>query len=94
MDRVQVQPHHIEAAFADLRSELKRRLEEKGGLSFASTHEALGIVTEEFWELVEAVKKNDTKEVIKECLDLAVGTLFSVATAKAWTEEFKGAGEK
>jgi len=73
MDRVQVQPHHIEAAFADLRSELKRRLEEKGGLSFASTH---------------------TKEVIKECLDLAVGTLFSVATAKAWTEEFKGAGEK
>ena len=94
MDRIAVEQRHIDAAFDDLKSELKRRLKEKGKLSFASAHEALGVITEEFWELVLAVKSNDSKEVVKESLDLAVGALFTVATAKAWTEQYKGAEKK
>lgn len=38
---------------------------------FASTHEALGVITEEYDELREAIKENDMQAVMREALDIA-----------------------
>jgi NTP pyrophosphatase (non-canonical NTP hydrolase) len=38
---------------------------------FASTHEALGVLTEEYYELMGAIWQNDLKAVRKEALQLA-----------------------
>ncbi len=38
---------------------------------FASTHEALGVASEEWDELRDAIRSNDMDAVLHECLDLA-----------------------
>lgn len=38
---------------------------------FASTHEALGVILEEFEELREAIQSNDAERIKRECIDLA-----------------------
>ena len=38
---------------------------------FASTHEALGVATEEWHELIDAIRSNVVIDVQSECLDLA-----------------------
>lgn len=39
--------------------------------NFASTHEALGVALEEWYELVDAVRANAPDQIRDECLDLA-----------------------
>jgi NTP pyrophosphatase (non-canonical NTP hydrolase) len=39
--------------------------------NFASTHEALGVIWEEFCELSDAVRANDPGEIMDEALDIA-----------------------
>jgi NTP pyrophosphatase (non-canonical NTP hydrolase) len=39
--------------------------------AFKSSHEALGVITEEYQELIEAIRANDLELVFKEALDLA-----------------------
>ena len=57
---------------------LERRLEQKGDHCFASVHETLGIITEEYWELIEAVKSDNAKKVEDELIDLAVGAIIGI----------------
>jgi len=52
-DRVKVDD--LGSVIAEVASALGSRIREKGDLSFASNHEALGIITEEYYEFVEAV---------------------------------------
>lgn len=46
---------------------------------FASTHEALGVASEEWDELRDAIRANDLEHVERECLDLAA-VLIRLAT--------------
>ena len=39
--------------------------------SFKSSQEALGVIAEEYQELIEAIRANDIELVFKEALDLA-----------------------
>lgn len=59
------------------------RLEVKGYGSFMSSHEVLGILIEEFHELIEAVRANNPDELHEELLDLAVGAVFSLACLRS-----------
>jgi len=43
----------------------------------------LGIITEEYYEFVEAVYSNDFNEIREEMIDIAVGCLFGVASMDA-----------
>ena len=70
---------NIGIATQELLNKLKYRLEQKGYHSFASTHEILGIITEEYHELVDAQKSNNISEIRHELLDVAVACLFGVA---------------
>ncbi len=47
---------------------------------FRSTHEGLGVLTEEYMELVEAIRANDLDGIIKEALQVAaVATRLAMA---------------
>lgn len=50
--------------------ELANRAQERYG-DFASTHEALGVASEEWDELKDAIRANDLVQVRYECIDLA-----------------------
>ncbi|MCH9022452.1 MAG: hypothetical protein IID32_06780 [Planctomycetes bacterium] len=58
---------------------LSNALTKKGPGCFASTHEALGVITEEYIELVEAVRSNDDSKVMAELMDIAGGCIFAMA---------------
>jgi hypothetical protein len=46
---------------------------------FASTHEALGVLTEEYHELLEAIRSNQIKSISREALQVAAVALRIVA---------------
>ena len=67
------------AAVNNTRDRLYDRLNQKGYGTFSSTHEVLGMITEEYYELIEAVKSNKMSDVKDELEDIAVGCLFAIA---------------
>ena len=58
---------------------MENRLAEKGDGAFASRHEILGIVTEEYAELIDAVHRGGPSEINLELLDLAVAAVLGIA---------------
>ncbi len=58
---------------------LRARLDQHGSGSFASSHEILGVITEEYKELTDAVQANDIKAIIHELMDIAVPAVFGIA---------------
>jgi hypothetical protein len=68
----------VDAALDVIREKILEKLEEKGPHSLCSIHEILGIVTEEYDELVLAVRSNKHKAVMAECEDIAVGAIFGL----------------
>jgi len=81
--RVEVPREIIEAVIGDAAKELGRRLSQKGWASYAGPHEALGTITEEFWEFVGAVQSNDPQKVEAEAFDLVTASLFTIASGRA-----------
>jgi len=61
------------------------RLHEKGHGAWTSRHEILGIVSEEFRELENAVHREDDQRIVEELKDIAVGAIFSIACINAGT---------
>jgi len=59
---------------------LDKRLAYNGDKAFIGPHEILGIITEEYIELVGAVTSNQRERVINELVDVAVGCLWGVAS--------------
>jgi NTP pyrophosphatase (non-canonical NTP hydrolase) len=67
------------------------RIEKKGMGAFVSNHEGLGIIAEEYHELLEAVRSNDPVEVASEAMDVAVGCIFLVASLLQKEADLKAA---
>jgi len=66
--------------FADeLKTIAYNRLEQKGYGKFASSHEILGIITEEYWELIEAVKSDNFKNIKHELNGIAIACILGLA---------------
>lgn len=65
-----------------LRAKLMARMEQHGPMSYASRHEAYGLLAEEFnKELLDALHSNSAWEFEEELLDVAVGCVFELASA-------------
>lgn len=62
---------------------LDERIQEKGEGSFLSTHEILGVLSEEHSEVEEAVFDNDPQALESELEDMAVGSIFALACLRA-----------
>jgi hypothetical protein len=80
--RPEVGHHDIRALLLDVAWALNARVEKYGGGAFAGHHEGLGTITEEYFELVAAVRSNDSKEVQKEAMDVIVPCLWLILSSK------------
>lgn len=59
---------------------LEFRMKEKGRGAFVSSHEIMGIVSEEYDEMKEAVQENDHNKLFDELADIAVASLKGMAS--------------
>ena len=75
-----VTPDHIDRAITRLRCAIVENMADKGDGAFVGTHEALGAITEEYFELVGAIRSNDAAAVDRESLDIAVACIFQAAS--------------
>lgn len=88
MIRAQISEGHVRVALDRVKTMLLRRLEQKGRGIFVSSHEMLGVVSEEFYELkgsVRACKEHGLHAgqgacVQDELVDIAVGCLLGLAS--------------
>lgn len=79
MEREKLNTFQIANAIDLTVAKLNFRLQQKGYGTFTSSHEILGVITEEYYELIEAVKSNTLNEVKEELKDIAVGCIFAIA---------------
>ena len=79
MKRERISNDILQLVSDEIFRKLHKRMVEKGHGTMASSHEILGIVTEEYFELVEAVRMNRLDGVTSELKDIAVACIFGIA---------------
>ena len=79
MKRTEIPLTSIDGAAQAIHSALTKRLMEKGFGSFASSHEILGILDEEYDEMRDEVRANDIEGLRNELIDIAVAAQFAIA---------------
>ena len=80
LSRPKIPPEVIEEAVVAVVAWLKYQIQQKGDGAYASPHEALGVIQEEFDEFKVACHNNDPHEFVKEAIDIAVGAIWAVAS--------------
>lgn len=80
--RRQLSNADLDRAMTLIRQACKRRLEQKGRGTLASRHEILGMVTEEYIELNDAVREGTQDDVVRELEDIATACYFGIASIK------------
>jgi len=70
----------IALALSAISANLDRRLLKHGYGAYASPHEILGVIAEEYDELKDAVRSNVDADTAAEIIDIAVGCVFGVAS--------------
>jgi hypothetical protein len=83
--RTQLTDQQINDGIRIVLDKLQFRLSQKGYGTFASTHEILGILEEEYKEFVDAIHDGNYIEVKSELVDIAVGAIFGVVCLEAKT---------
>lgn len=91
MERPQVSDEILLKAIEVITVGLGKRLQDKGRGAFSSSHEALGVITEEYDELLDAVRGNDIVDISNETIDIAVACVFSIASFLEKEEELSKA---
>ncbi len=66
-------------AVAQVVCRLRERLVQKGRGTFASQHEILGIIAEEYHEFVAAIHDDNVHGITSELEDIAVAAIFGLA---------------
>ena len=80
MNRQPVRKCSMNTAFDMVRSNMARAIEKHGNGAYVGAHEALGILTEEYDELIGAVRSDDPVQVEKELMDVAQVAIFGIAS--------------
>lgn len=72
--------HDVSSALEVLHDAVVVRMRKHGNAPYASRHAALGVLTEEFWETVEAIRLDGAPQRFSsEMLDVAVTALWWIA---------------
>lgn len=80
INRPQVSDETLLKAIEVVTHHVGLRIEKHGRGAFASPHEGLGVMAEEYHELIDACKENDLQNYAEEMIDLAVGGIFGLAS--------------
>jgi hypothetical protein len=80
VERPQNIADNINTVFKDLQRKVRDRLNQKGLGILLSRHEMLGVVTEEYHELVRAIQHGDLPDVTNELIDIAVACIVSMSS--------------
>lgn len=91
--RYTIKKEHVDAVLATLKHDIAERFEKHGYGAAVSSHEILGVITEEHSELIDAVKTNDWFRIIHECTDIAVAALFGIMSHVAVGKNLEITGE-
>ena len=75
--RIDATEKEIQLALSVFEEFLRGRVEKHGHGKFVGPHEALGVLTEEFWETVEATRSNNRMRIREEMLDCAVAAVWA-----------------
>lgn len=82
-NRQPITAEQINEAFTTIQNEMQKTLNQKGCGTFVSLHEILGVITEEYVELIDAVRRESVIFVRDELVDIAVAAIFGVACIQA-----------
>lgn len=83
LNRIKVSNDTINQAFDEIISKTFFRLNQKGEYGFLSKHEILGVIAEEYHELLESVKNDvDETKFNDELIDVAVACIFGLASIR------------
>lgn len=85
--RVPVRDQYIEAAVGIVKRAIIKRTIQHGSASYASRHEVMCTLLEEWDELKEAVHLNDDGAMFNELVDVAVVPIFAIASALTVVDE-------
>jgi NTP pyrophosphatase (non-canonical NTP hydrolase) len=80
--RTQLNKDQIDLGIEKLTIQLLKTLQKKGYGTFASSHEILGVLKEEFDEFADAIHSNNREELKKELMDIAVVCVFGYVCLK------------
>ena len=69
--RTTINDRTIQKVMLIVQAKIRKRLDEKGRGAFIGPHESFGIISEEYHELIDAVRSNNGCSVVSECIDLA-----------------------
>ncbi|KKM78818.1 hypothetical protein LCGC14_1356130 [marine sediment metagenome] len=83
MSRPRLVEEDLQRAREVVRRELLYQLATKGDHAFVSSHEVLGVVTEEYAEIEGAVQSNDLIPIMLELRHMAVACLLGLASIRA-----------
>lgn len=81
-ERFQLYPQDVDRAMQSARAALVSAFEKNGWGIFASRHEMLGVICEEYSELLEAVRTGTLAAVKDELHDVAVACLAGIASLR------------
>ena len=88
-ERLLISEETFKEAQKVLMDKFEYRCKTKGKHSFASRHEAFGVITEEYDELADAIRQDDSpNEFYNEMIDIAVACLFGVASILEETNQY------
>lgn len=79
-ERPQLTADGINRTFMQVQNKTQDRLNEKGTGILISRHEALGVIAEEYNELIRAVESGSQAEVEDELVDITVAGIVSLAS--------------
>jgi NTP pyrophosphatase (non-canonical NTP hydrolase) len=80
VERPQATEREIEWAFELLRNNLQKRIKQHGLEKHSSPAESMGILLEEWKELIDAHQSNDTNEFAQEMLDVGVTCIWAIVS--------------
>lgn len=87
-ERPQLSADDINITFTQLQNKTQDRLLEKGKGILISRHEMLGVITEEYDELIRAVEGGDMGDVEDELVDITVAGIIGIASIKTGQVEW------
>lgn len=70
----------VERAINLIRVNLSKQFQKHGTGCLVSNHEILGDITEEYHELIDAVRDNDDEQVVHELMDIGVSCVWGIAS--------------